>query len=51
MANTARAGARINATVRPPRVPARVQRLRHVVLQSTTYLKTLDWYLDTLGMG
>lgn len=50
VANTARAGARINATVRPPRVPARVQRLGHVVLQSTTYLKTLNWYLDTLGM-
>ncbi|RZT12472.1 glyoxalase/bleomycin resistance protein/dioxygenase superfamily protein [Mycobacterium sp. BK558] len=50
VANTARTGARINATVRPPRVPARVQRLGHVVLQSTTYLKTLDWYLDTLGM-
>ncbi|MHA0285029.1 VOC family protein [Mycobacterium sp. C3-094] len=41
---------RINATVRPPRVPARVQRLGHVVLQSTTYLKTLNWYLDTFGM-
>lgn len=42
--------ARINATVRPPRVPARIQRLGHVVLQSTTYLKTLTWYLDTFGM-
>ncbi|MEW5809152.1 MAG: VOC family protein [Actinomycetota bacterium] len=42
--------ARINATVRPPRVPARVQRLGHVVLQSTTYLKTLNWYLETFGM-
>ncbi len=42
--------ARINATVRPPRVPARVQRLGHVVLQSTTYLTTLNWYLDTFGM-
>lgn len=41
---------RINATVRPPRVPARVQRLGHVVLQSTTYLRTLNWYLDTFGM-
>lgn len=41
---------RSNATVRPPRVPARVQRLGHVVLQSTTYLKTLNWYLDTFGM-
>jgi hypothetical protein len=42
--------ARVNATVRPLRVPARVQRLGHVVLQSTTYLKTLNWYLDTFGM-
>lgn len=49
-ANTGRAVSRINATVRPPRVPARVQRLGHVVLQSTTYRKTLDWYLETLGM-
>ena len=48
--NTGPDDARINATVRPPRVPARVQRLGHVVLQSTTYLKTLNWYLDTFGM-
>jgi catechol 2,3-dioxygenase-like lactoylglutathione lyase family enzyme len=48
--NTAPRVARINATVRPPRVPARVQRLGHVVLQSTTYMKTLNWYLDTFGM-
>ena len=41
---------RVNATQRPPRVPARVQRLGHVVLQSTTYLETLNWYLDHLGM-
>lgn len=42
--------ARINATVRPPRVPARVRRLGHVVLQSTVYVQTLNWYLDTFGM-
>lgn len=48
--NTGLDDARINATVRPPRVPARVQRLGHVVLQSTTYLRTLNWYLDTFGM-
>lgn len=42
--------ARTNATVRPPRVPARVQRLGHVVLQSNRYLQTLNWYLDTFGM-
>jgi len=41
---------RVNATQRPPREPARVQRLGHVVLQTTKYLQTLDWYLDNLGM-
>ena len=41
---------RINATQRPPREPTRVQRLGHVVLQTTKYLQTLDWYLDHLGM-
>ena len=33
---------RTNATQRPPRVPARVQRLGHVVLQTTKYLETLE---------
>lgn len=41
---------RINAAQRPRRVPASVQRLGHVVLQSTTYLRSLNWYLDNLGM-
>lgn len=41
---------RINATQRPPREPAKVQRLGHVVLQTTKYLETLNWYLDNLGM-
>ncbi|GFG70664.1 MULTISPECIES: VOC family protein [Mycolicibacter] len=41
---------RINATQRPPREPTKVQRLGHVVLQTTKYLKALNWYLDTLGM-
>ena len=41
---------RSNATQRPPREPARVQRLGHVVLQSTTYMKSLDWYLDHFGL-
>jgi hypothetical protein len=41
---------RINATQRPPRVPTRVQRLGHVVLQSTKYIEALNWYLDNLGM-
>ncbi|OHV04442.1 VOC family protein [Mycobacterium talmoniae] len=41
---------RVNATQRPPRVPTKVQRLGHVVLQSTKYAAALDWYLDSLGM-
>lgn len=41
---------RTNATQRPPRVPARIQRLGHLVLQSTKYLQSLNWYLDNLGM-
>jgi catechol 2,3-dioxygenase-like lactoylglutathione lyase family enzyme len=42
--------ARVNATQRPLRAPARVQRLGHVVLQSTKYMQALNWYLDHLGM-
>ncbi|MCV7196809.1 VOC family protein [Mycobacterium angelicum] len=41
---------RINTPQRPLRKPATVQRLGHLVLQTTTYLQTLNWYLDTLGM-
>lgn len=41
---------RVNATQRPPRAPATVERLGHVVLQSTKYFKALNWYLDNLGM-
>jgi catechol 2,3-dioxygenase-like lactoylglutathione lyase family enzyme len=41
---------RTNTGQRPPRVPARVQRLGHLVMQSTRYLEALDWYLDNLGM-
>jgi hypothetical protein len=41
---------RVNATQRPPREPTKVQRLGHLVLQSTKYLETLNWYLDHLGM-
>jgi Glyoxalase/Bleomycin resistance protein/Dioxygenase superfamily len=41
---------RVNATQRPPREPTKVQRLGHVVLQSTKYLQALNWYLDNLGM-
>jgi len=41
---------RTNATQRPPRQPAAVQRLGHLVLQTTTYRQTLDWYLEHLGL-
>jgi catechol 2,3-dioxygenase-like lactoylglutathione lyase family enzyme len=41
---------RVNATRRPPREPTRVQRLGHVVLQTTKYTQALNWYLDHLGM-
>ncbi len=41
---------RANATQRPPREPARVQRLGHLVLQSAAYLRSLDWYLHHLGL-
>jgi hypothetical protein len=41
---------RVNATQRPPRVPTKVQRLGHLVLQTTKYMQTLNWYLDNLGM-
>ena len=41
---------RINATQRPPREPARVQRLGHVVLSSNRYIETLNWYLDHFGL-
>ena len=42
--------ARANAAQRPPREPAKVQRLGHVVLQTTRYQETLDWYLGHLGL-
>lgn len=41
---------RTNDTQRPPREPARIQRLGHVVLQTTSYLRTLNWYLEHLGL-
>jgi Glyoxalase/Bleomycin resistance protein/Dioxygenase superfamily len=50
MLNAGHEVARANAVQRPPREPARVQRLGHVVLQTTTYLQTLDWYLEHLGL-
>jgi Glyoxalase/Bleomycin resistance protein/Dioxygenase superfamily len=42
--------ARANAAQRPPREPASVQRLGHLVFQTTRFRATLDWYLDHLGL-
>jgi len=41
---------RVNATQRPPRRAAQIQRLGHVVLGTTRFGAALDWYLDTLGL-
>jgi catechol 2,3-dioxygenase-like lactoylglutathione lyase family enzyme len=41
---------RVNATQRPGRRPAEIQRLGHVVLGTTRFAAALDWYLDTLGL-
>lgn len=41
---------RVNITQRPPWVPATVQRLGHVVVQTTKYRAALDWYLEHLGL-
>ncbi|MEV5837725.1 hypothetical protein [Nocardia sp. NPDC052112] len=41
---------RINTPQRPPREPACVQRLKHLVKETRTFNKSLGWYLDTLGM-
>ncbi|MFG3204036.1 VOC family protein [Streptomyces sp. NPDC048192] len=48
--NTGVEGRRTNATQRPPREPSRIQRLGHVVLETRSFIRTLDWYLDVLGM-
>ncbi|WP_306358373.1 MULTISPECIES: VOC family protein [unclassified Nocardia] len=48
--NFGRETPRVNATQRPPREPARVRRLGHVVVQTTNYRRTLDWYLRRLGL-
>jgi catechol 2,3-dioxygenase-like lactoylglutathione lyase family enzyme len=48
--NVGRHPARVNAAQRPPQTPAVVQRLGHIVMQSTKYLEALNWYLDNLGL-
>ncbi|ROO86814.1 glyoxalase/bleomycin resistance protein/dioxygenase superfamily protein [Actinocorallia herbida] len=41
---------RVNAAQRPERAPALVERLGHVVLASTVFLRDLDWFLEHLGL-
>ncbi|UXY33354.1 VOC family protein [Streptomyces albidocamelliae] len=41
---------RTHTTQRPPREPSRIQRLGHVVLETRSFVRALDWYLDTLGL-
>jgi catechol 2,3-dioxygenase-like lactoylglutathione lyase family enzyme len=41
---------RINATQRPVRRAAEIERLGHVVLGTTRFRAALDWHLDTLGL-
>ena len=41
---------RSNATQRPARRAAQIERLGHVVLGTTRFRAALDWYLDTLGL-
>ena len=41
---------RVNATQRPVRRAAEIERLGHVVLGTTRFRAALDWYLDTLGL-
>jgi hypothetical protein len=48
--NFGRQATRTNTAQRPPRTPAVVQRLGHVVMQSSKYLEALNWYLDNLGL-
>jgi len=42
--------ARANATQRPDRHPAEIQRLGHLALGTTRFRAALDWYLETLGL-
>jgi len=41
---------RVNATQRPPRAPSQVERLGHVVLETPSFGRALDWYLENLGL-
>ena len=41
---------RVNATQRPARRAAQIQRVGHVVLGTTRFRAALDWYLEVLGL-
>jgi catechol 2,3-dioxygenase-like lactoylglutathione lyase family enzyme len=41
---------RTNAVQRPQIAPAQVQRLGHVVLETTSFQRSLDWYQHNLGL-
>jgi catechol 2,3-dioxygenase-like lactoylglutathione lyase family enzyme len=41
---------RVNATQRPARVPARIERLGHIAVASRVFGRALDWYLENLGL-
>jgi hypothetical protein len=41
---------RVDRPVRPPRRPAQVARIGHVVLQATRFRESADWYMRHLGL-
>lgn len=48
--NVAGGHPRVNATQRPARVPARIERLGHIAIASRVFGRALDWYLENLGL-
>jgi catechol 2,3-dioxygenase-like lactoylglutathione lyase family enzyme len=48
--NFSRKVERFNAIQRPPREPARVQRLGHVVIETPRFRENLTWYQEKLGL-
>jgi len=48
--NVAGTTPRVNATQRPAREPARVERLGHLAMATRHFTRTLDWYLEHLGL-
>jgi hypothetical protein len=41
---------RVNTAQRPPREPSRVERLGHLVLETPSFIRALDWHLENLGL-